>query len=255
MIIRLFPVSTLKLIQKTDYYILMKSINLTLLLNASLLLIVIGLVAYGSTKIPEPTFEGKLKDLLPLAPSGWAMKEKPIAESAEMQQAVGELLNFDDGIFADYTNSAGDRLSVYLAYWTPGKMSHRLVAGHTPDVCWEGGGWVRTHKAQTPALHLVGILRARDIPVGEDRIFTAQSTPEYVWFWHLVGDQVKSYGTGYAPKWYSPITDLFDQGLNQRKEQFFIRLSSNRPLASLLDGEVLPKLLIDLPWPEQQNDI
>ncbi len=215
-----------------------------------LLIAAIGLIVYGSTQIPAPRFTGRLHDLLPPAPAGWTMKEKPIADSEELKQAVGELLNFDDGVFVDYVNSSGERLSVYIAYWTPGKMSHRLVAGHTPDVCWEAGGWKRTHQGTTPRLAQAGSTLV--VPTGEDRIFTAQSTPEYVWFWHVVGDHIKSYGTGYAPKWYAPITDLLRNGLNQREEQFFIRLSANRPLPSFMNSEVLPSLLAKLPWPESR---
>jgi hypothetical protein len=227
-----------------------------------LLIAAIILVVYGSTQLPEPRFTGRLHDLLPPAPAAWTMKEKPIADSEELKQAVGELLNFDDGVFVDYTNGSGDRLSVYIAYWTPGKMSHRLVAAHTPDVCWEAGGWKRTYQGTTPELSMRSAPSLAfelapstlKIPAGEDRVFTAQSSPEYVWFWHVVGDHIKSYGTGYAPKWYAPLTDLLNNGLNQREEQFFIRLSSNRPLPSFLNGEVLPALLAKIPWPEPATD-
>ena len=231
----------------------------TILSSFALLVLAIGLVLYGTTHIPEPRFTGRLADLLPPAPAGWTMKEKPIADSQELKQAVGELLNYDDGAFVDYTNSSGERLSIYIAYWTPGKMSHRLVAGHTPDVCWEASGWKRTYQGTTPelTLHLAHSpalplsTLTKNIPPGEDRVFTAQSTPEYVWFWHIVGNQIKSYGTGYAPKWYAPLTDLLKQGLNQREEQFFIRLSSDRPLSSFMNGEVLPALLANIPWPDK----
>lgn len=221
-----------------------------------LLIAAIILVVYGSTQLPEPRFTGRLHDLLPAAPSGWTMKEKPIADSEELKQAVGELLNYDDGVFVDYTNTSGDRLSVYIAYWTPGKMSHRLVAGHTPDICWEAAGWIKTKAGPTPELsirsassHSLELPTSTQIPPGEDRIFTAQATTEYVWFWHIVGDHIKSYGTGYTPKWYAPLTDLLEQGLNQREEQFFIRLSSKTPLLKLDSGPLLPEVLARLPWP------
>lgn len=236
----------------------MKFQKTTLFCSLGLLILAVALVVYGSTQIPAPRFTGRLHDLLPSAPAGWTLKEKPIADSEELKQAVGELLNYDDGVFVDYTSVSGERLSVYIAYWTPGRMSHRLVAGHTPDVCWEAAGWKRTHQGTTPELPILpprGLAlettpSTRKVPPGEDRVFTAQSTPEYVWFWHVVGDHIKSYGTGYAPKWYAPLTDLLRQGLNQREEQFFIRLSSNRPLNSLTNGEILPALLSQIPWPE-----
>ncbi len=214
-----------------------------LFVAAFLLLTAVLLVAYGSWRESKPRFTARLVDLMPSPPRGWVLKEKPIAESAEMQEAVGELLNFDDGIFYDYISPTGDRLSVYLAYWSPGRMSHRLVAGHTPDVCWSGSGWRKTQSGDTSE-----VLPA--LPVGEARIFEAKDTPEYVWFWHLVGAESKRYGTGFAPPWYSPVTDLFRKGLNQREEQFFIRISSNKPLDTFLANGPLPELLSRIPWPK-----
>ena len=111
----------------------------------ALLGIAVGLVVYGSTRPLSPTFHGRLADLLPPAPPGWTRKEQPIADSPEMRQKVDELLSYDDGIFYVYT-SGPLRLSVYVAYWQPGKMSARLVAGHTPDVCWVGAGWKCTER-------------------------------------------------------------------------------------------------------------
>lgn len=233
----------------------MNKTTLLLSLSLALLLAATGLVAYGSLHIPEPSFKGSLHELLPPPPPGWTIKEKPIAESAEMKEAVTELLNYDDGVFVDYSQGT-TRLSVYIAYWRPGKMSHRLVAGHTPDVCWVNGGWQKTKAGPTPELSpLSAPLLERElptstkIPLGEDRIFTTQGTTEYVWFWHLVGGKSKSYGTGAKPPWYASITDLFSKGLNQREEQFFIRLSSNVPMSELQSGPTLPAVLSHLPWP------
>lgn len=239
-----------------------------------LLLTAIALVVYGSTRPVERTFHGKLADILPDAPPGWTRTLRPIADSPEMQEAVGELLNFDDGIFVDYTRGT-DRLSVYIAYWTPGKMSHRLVAGHTPDVCWVGAGWVCQERgAISYELSAISGQRAEvggrrsDIspqisagsaqvsgfspqisilPPAETRTFTAHGTIEYVWFWHLVGGQPKSYGTGKEAPWHAPITDMLANGLQQREEQFFIRLSSAQPLDSPALAPVFETVLRTLP--------
>lgn len=228
----------------------MKKSSLFVTLALVLLGTALSLVIYGETQVPPPRFTGTLKGLLPSPPPGWALKEKPIADTPEMQQAVGELLNFSDGVFADYTNAAGDRLSVYIAYWVPGKMSHRLVASHTPDVCWVGGGW---KKVDSSRLEPMTPISGPQIPAGESRVFTANDSPEHVWYWHLVGNESKSYGTGTTAPWYAAITDIFKKGLNQREEQFFIRLSSNRPLRLLEDGPVLPNVLRAMPWPNTSS--
>lgn len=223
----------------------MKNMRISLLATLFapvLLLFAVGLVTYGSKHKPERRFMMPLADILPEPTHGWTLREKPIADSAEMKEAVGELLNFDDGIFYDYFSPSGERLSVYIAYWSPGRMSHRLVAGHTPDVCWGMGGWKKTHEGTTAS-------SLPSLPTGEARTFEAKDTPEYVWYWHLVGAESKRYGTGYSPQWYAPVTDLFRKGLNQREEQFFIRISSNKPLDTFLSNSPLPDLLSRIPWP------
>lgn len=203
-----------------------------------ILILAVGFVLYGSLRVPEPQFTGNLRDLLAAPPAGWQMKEKPIADTPEMKEAVGELLNFDDGVFVDYLGPAGERISVYLAYWSPGRMSHRLVAGHTPDVCWPGAGWIKIKEGDTSQL-------LPTVPTGETRTFTLGQVPEHVWYWHLVGKESKRYRTGFAPPWYASIVDIFEKGLNQREEQFFIRISSPKEIV----GDGIPgQLLAKIPW-------
>jgi len=212
---------------------------LRFLLPALLLAAAIALVIYGNTRPQERTFHGKLIDVLPEAPPGWTRTLRPIADTPEMQKAVGEMLNFDDAVFVDYTRGT-DRLSVYIAYWTPGRMSHRLVAGHTPDICWVGAGWTCTERGTWPSepsqqsdSPTVLAQRAdRDriaILPAESRTFTARGTTEYVWFWHIVGGRPISYGPQ-TPPWYASLADMIAKGFDQREEQFFIRLSAPRPL-------------------------
>ena len=214
--------------------------------SALLLLIsAIGLVTYGSLQVPTPTFHGNLRDLLPPPPPGWTVKDKPIADSPEMKEAVAEILNFDDGVLVEYTQGT-TRLSVYIAHWQPGRMSHRLIAGHTPDVCWVNGGWKKISAERLPPQNTAD---GRPIPAGERRIFSANGTEEHVWFWHMVGVLSKSYQTGDSPPWYAALTDLWERGLNQRDEQFFIRLSSNLKIEELNDSPILNNVLARIPWP------
>jgi hypothetical protein len=71
--------------------------------------------------------------------------------------------------------------------------------------------------------------------------------------WHLVGNESKSYGTESSPPWYSAVADVFKKGLNQRDEQFFIRISANSPLESLMHDSPLPLVLNNLPWPPENR--
>lgn len=121
---------------------------------AFVLLFGIVLAFVGLRPPPPRTFQGSVKDLLPpaeiVARDGWKVEYLPIADTPEAKAKVDELLNYDDAVFAVYTRGT-ERVSIYLAYWTPGKMSHRLVAGHTPDVCWVGAGW-RIERARSVQL-------------------------------------------------------------------------------------------------------
>ena len=75
---------------------------------------------------------------------GWNTQVLPIANTIEERRAVKELLNYDDAVYVVYSKG-GETVSVYIAYWQPGKMSYRLIAGHAPDICWINSGWVCTH--------------------------------------------------------------------------------------------------------------
>jgi hypothetical protein len=222
--------------------------NPIIYLLSLLLLAAIGLVFCGQTITAEPTFTGKLVDILPPAPIGWKRTQRSIAETQEMQKAVGELLNYDDGVFYEYT-SGNLRLSVYIAYWTPGKMSSRLVAGHTPDVCWVNAGWQCTEKDELVGRSVDGRL----LPTVQTRTFTVNGSNEYVWFWHLLDGHPRSYKSNGRIPWHAMFTDMLQRGLNQRSEQYFIRLSSPQPLDEPVLQPVLNALLRSLPQLEAKN--
>lgn len=212
------------------------------ILGGLLLLTAIALIFYGSRRTALATFHERLANVLPPAPPGWTRIERPIADTPEMKAAVKEALNYDDGVFFDY-DSGALRLSVYVAYWTPGKMSSRSIAFHTPDICWVQGGWERTSRNVSDRTVVDGEL----LKMVETRTFVANGTAEYVWFWHLVGGRSQSYMTGTKPPWYAMFTDLFRSGFNQRAEQFFIRLSSPQHLDDPALSPVLAPVLKALP--------
>ena len=159
-----------------------------------------------------------------------------------MLQKVNEMLNFDDGVFAEYTRGP-ERLSVYIAYWKPGKISRRLVTGHTPDTCWVSAGWETISSVRAKPL----IINKRTVLAIEARVMKIHSTTEYVWFWHTVNGKIDHYGPTTTAPWYAFFFDLFEHGLNQRDEQFFIRLSSPQPLDCSALAPVLECVLHALP--------
>lgn len=210
----------------------------------AVLLFAMGLLWRGHSQI-KAKHPGKTGDLIPAAAglSGWSVKDAPIADTPEMQRRVDDVLNYDDASYRIYTR--GDlRISVYLAYWRPGKMLVRSIAHHTPDVCWTLAGWECIER---------NTLKSGDQRMGvgvghtEHRVFKAHGQTEHVVFWHIAGDQIISYQTGAKPPWHATLTDTFKWGLEQKQEQFFLRVSSNQPLEVFMGTNLLQMILAGFP--------
>lgn len=182
----------------------------------------------GSSLSTPRTFKGAVKDLLPgpRITVGWEVEPRAVADTVEMQRAVNEMLNYDDAAYVVY--SRGNlKVSIYLAYWTPGKMPTRLVASHTPDICWVMVGWKRQEATSGRMLSLSNGMTT--LPA-EERRMESNGRSEWVLFWHLFAGTTNSYETSALPPWYAPIRDLRRYGINQRREQFFLRISANLPV-------------------------
>lgn len=161
----------------------------------------------------------------------WFAAQRPVADTEEMKRAVAELLNYDAGGFVTYTK--GDlQISIYAAYWKPGKMSPRLVAGHTPDICWIGNGWV----CQSAGIADLKVSNQQRLRV-KTRVFAATvGVPQHVMFCHVVGGLPRDYGQFGAPAWYAFLSEVRSGGLKLREEQLFFRISSNHPFETFSDA-------------------
>jgi hypothetical protein len=191
-------------------------------------------VAAPAVGVPPPA------ELLPRVLAGWQVADRPVADSPEEKAAVSELLNYDDAVFRIYGQGPAI-FAVYLAHWNPGRMSPRLVAAHVPDVCWPAAGWER-NRAKEQLAGAGGLPEAKAIQAmeqqaglepGQFRVFDGHGVSQNVLFWHVYGDEVINYDTQYAPPWYAMFSDVVKHGLNQRREQWFIRISSTVPLSAL----------------------
>lgn len=199
----------------------------------------IALLFFSTSFQQEQKFNGVIKDLLPstLDLPGWNLTFAPIAETPEMQKRVLDILDYDDAVYAIYTK--GDvRISIYLAYWKPGKMPVRSVARHTPDVCWTLAGWECTMRDELDKVEVGG----SRIGHTESRSFQLHGQTEHVAFWHLAGKEIVSYRTGGRPPWYAAIGEFFRWGNQFKQEQFFLRISSNRALPEFLETDVSREL-------------
>ena len=161
-----------------------------------------------------------------------------MAESPEASTRISEFLNFDDAIFRTYHR--GDTVvGVYIAYWKPGKASYRWAGSHTPDTCWVINGWTRSDRQYSIPFEQLG----RKFEPAEFGIYEKNGLAQNVYFWHLIGGKSNSYkqkGHGY---YFNALRDIQRYGLNQRKEQFFIRLSTNKDLEALEEQPEFEKLM------------
>ena len=218
--------------------------KLSLLLAVGLLLAPLGLhFAARNLDAEKVALPGgkALAELLPKTLSGFGVHDEPIAATDEMKRAVGELLNFSDAAYRIY-QAPGRRVSVYVAWWETGRMSPRLVAAHTPDVCWPVVGWTRAPDREKNLGGLGLALAQEAFAPAEMRVFVASEKPEYVVFWHRVGDRLLSYNTGWAPPWWAWLDELWRDGLAGRKSQLFVRISSDVPLETLWRDPALEPL-------------
>lgn len=165
--------------------------------------------------------------ILPETAPGWTVMDEPVAETEEIKRAVAEMLNFDEAIVRTYRRGK-DSLSVYVAYWRPGRIHPRLIAQHTPDICWPGAGWEVKGKGTSPILSGSG----GQTPPGQIRIFSIKGHLLHVVFWHLVGGDANR---GIDPTGLSFFRYLRSDLQSGQREQYFIRLSSTVPYEQLQD--------------------
>lgn len=183
-----------------------------------------------------------LVDLLPQHSNGWSWEDRPVAETAEIQQAVDYWLNYNEAVFRIYRRNAIE-VGLYVAYWRPGRIHPRLIQQHTPDICWTKIGWSLTQSRGTIVLTDTQGNRTR---VGQHRKFRKQYQSQDVAYWHLFGGVLSGYSQGelsaseeFAATW------LRDIRYGQR-EQYFIRISANVPLGELGRTELLDMIIKSL---------
>ena len=124
-------------------------------------------------------------------------------------------------------------------------MDPRLVAVHSPDVCWIAAGW----KQAGPPSHWTPITSSgRGLGVGERRTFIdGGGVVQNVVFWHLVGGEPSGYmGRAFRNESFWSWDKIFRNPRAAIYEQWFIRVSTPGGLEDLqndpLWGEILNKL-------------
>lgn len=214
-------------------------------------LIIIGFICFGflASALAYQAFIWKpeRKELVELAKAvpaefdGWEISDHPLADSEEMQDRVSDILNFTDAIFRTYKQGSTE-ISVYVAYWEPRKMPVRLVQAHTPDICWVRNGWAVEDSEYSVNLEC----NAGSLMPAEFRVMTKDPALQYVYYWHVIGNEI--YVNRIVGTWdrLDPLKSLFRLGLNQQREQFFVRVASNKPFDEIWDLPIMQEIMADL---------
>ena len=206
-----------------------------------LILAVVALVVHVEFFADRPrAFTGKLEDSIPRSLAGWQVKDVPLADSEAGAQNVEGILNYDQVVQRLFAKE-GVQVMVYVAYWEPGKISLVDAGSHNPDSCWVNAGCERTSRAYSVP-GKVGKRELRPYEWGEYR--TPGGALMQAMFWHLVDGVPNRYEEqqvgwrggleGRIERSKLVIKDIQARGLNQRAEQMFVRLSSNKKPEELL---------------------
>jgi hypothetical protein len=210
---------------------------------AAVLLFAVGWIQFGEVQ-PTRALHGKsLAPLFPVGkrPGGWIGRHLPVAETAELADSTWQVLRYDDVINASYTRGA-EQIEVFCAYWKPGSMSYRMVAGHNPEVCWPGQGW----QCRSKELATLTTQKGAVFPKTRRQSYALHGVETSVLFWHVVDGKIYLPGPSSDIPGKTYLPDLLRMGLRQRGEQYFIRISSGIPLDRLGREQLVGLLLENL---------
>jgi hypothetical protein len=183
--------------------------------------------------VPEPTLERPLAELIPQQMYGWEVTDMDLGPTESVTQRSHDLLKLDDFVHRQYER--GDKhFTVYIAYWKPGKMPVRLVNQHTPDRCWTEVGFVCNNREWNVERSVKG----QQLQPGQWGEYELNGNVIYTYFWHIVGGEAHWYGGNRMNVRTSLTTvmeDITKFGMNVHREQYFVRITSPRPMDELWD--------------------
>ena len=204
----------------------------SLCIGFSIVFFVFGLTVYFKLiPPPEKTLSAPIASIMPSEIEGWKYVDRDFAQTEGSSDRKASFLNLDDSLCRIYIKD-DVLVEVYIAYWSPGKVSYRWAGAHTPDTCWVANGWEMLERKYSIPMNTCSLKNA------EFGIYKKDNRTENVYFWHLVGGQPFGYEQKEIPNIFGSIIDIKKYGLNLRQEQFFIRLSSSKNIEQLqeIDG-------------------
>jgi len=187
------------------------------------------------------TKQAPLEEMIPREIPGWTCEDLPLAQTEEVKGRVLDRLDLNDYISRTYRRGEVEVI-LYVAYWKPLQMPVRQVGSHTPDVCWVLNGWECTEIENNVFIPFGdGVLKSAEKRVLE---VPKHRLKQHVVYWHLIDGKVFK-ATNQVGMWdrWNMLTDHFRFGLNQKPEQYFIRLSANVPLDQVWENPGISELL------------
>ncbi|MDF3056887.1 MAG: hypothetical protein K0R17_1102 [Rariglobus sp.] len=179
-----------------------------------------------------------LRSLLPTDPAGWDLVH---TDDLYRFASILETKHLIQRTYVRRGTAVGSepvQVTVYVAYWSPGQVPVSLVASHTPEACWPGGGWAAQPTVPADSPFLFG---GQTLPAPEYRAFTNSGFLQHVWYWHLYdGHSI----TQNDPRSAVALLKLaWNYGFRTAGEQMFVRVSSNRPWTEIRDDPLLTGIL------------
>lgn len=181
---------------------------------------------YRESRTP-PLHGRSLADFFPAKVDGWKVEDLPLGATERERAEAAEVLRLDDMVYRRFTRGPA-QFTLFVSYWRRHSMPVRLVAQHTPDICWPAQGWSCTRSNRQFRLSFAGGLsRAGDyrelVALDSRRIATV--------FWHLAdGEVVRDGLEGSTLDWWKRARDRAQEG---SPTQYFIRLVTNRNFEEL----------------------
>lgn len=213
---------------------------------ATLLVVATGVLLQFCGSKPPPPGEDDMrwKRKIPEAIAGWETRDEPLGETEYQQQEVLRALQLEHFVHREYHKGART-VSVFVAWWPPGRIPTRLVAFHSPDICWTAQG-----------MRCTAFVNRRQVSVGgriwhpaEWRTFVDGNGDTFqVLFWLLIGGQPYDFGTGLGrlPSPWAWFDDLRKRLAGERQDHLLVRIATNGTWEECLSDPALAKALEDI---------
>jgi hypothetical protein len=143
-----------------------------------------------------------------------------------------------------HTSKGLIQITVYLAYWEPGRVPVSLVESHTPETCWPGDGWEQ-QPAPVATPESAFAVPGRNLPPPIKLFFKdGKGNPQYTWYWHFEAGRPIAAINPFSPR--ELVGLALRHGFLTSGEQWFVRFSSNQPWETIADEPLLAKVLDNL---------